>query len=67
MHRWLIGLFVVFMAFGWMVLSGIIHLAVEAAKLVAYGAFGIAILLLGLGLLAYTKVKGALGGGEPRA
>jgi hypothetical protein len=60
MHRWLIGFFLLFAVMGWMVLSGTIHLAAEAAKLVAYGAFGIAAILLALGLYAFTKVKGML-------
>jgi cell division protein FtsW (lipid II flippase) len=60
MHRWLIGICALLAVFGWMVLSGIVHLAVEVAKIVAYGAFGIAAILLVIGVITYSKVKGML-------
>lgn len=60
MHRWLLGICVMSLAFGWMVLSGIVHIAAEAMKVVAYGAFGLAAILFLLGVLAYNKVKGSL-------
>ncbi|RYZ97678.1 MAG: hypothetical protein EOP11_21725 [Proteobacteria bacterium] len=65
MQRWLIGFFVLFAAFGWMVLSGIVHIAAEMVKLVAYGAFGLAAVLLVAGLLAYGKIKSSMGGDRP--
>jgi hypothetical protein len=62
MHKWLFGFFVAFTALGYLVISGALHLAEAMVKIVAYGAFGLALLFLLGGFFAFSKVKSSLSG-----
>ena len=58
MEKWFIAAGVAFLALGWLVLSGVFHLAGELIKIGAYGAFGFAVVSFVLGGYLYLRLKG---------